>query len=426
MIFKRLVSKTVETVKKPSQEASIVDLARKHYEKAVIITAQNSFPEFGKRWDGLSGRAKSKIQQLNTAREVVHAAQGPSLGFESRRPAEYLERAAEDIEVRLSVDFPHFSSYIQQFCDSDLSLPESLLVRNGQLVSWPMYTQVRVIMRCLSHISDVNTLLEIGGGTGGPARLWLVNPIRKPLRYVIVDIPESLFFSEVFLRHHFGNDKVSYIYSQDDVEKADDALALLVPIAAIDSLNKMSFDLILNHLSMQEMSEEWVDYYMSWLDRVRARYFYSLNYFAPPLDSMHESVNTWSPRPSGLWSSELLLYNSHRAPRSFAESLYSSGSVEVDKRFIRELMFDKMSRALTQQTLLELMDCVRILDDDEYYFTLANHILSKMPYVPRELYYIVARIRNNESVTYNKNANEIEAMMKTVKEIRSRGPEAGY
>jgi hypothetical protein len=124
----------------------------------------------GVRWEAYARRTTEEIGKYATAEEVIGAAQTPQHGFESRRPADYLARAADDIEERLAIDFPHFARHLSGFSDSPLALAESVLDRQGRLVSWPLYAHTRVIMRCLTHVSRVDTILEIGGGTGAAPR----------------------------------------------------------------------------------------------------------------------------------------------------------------------------------------------------------------------------------------------------------------
>lgn len=131
-----------------------------------------------------------------------------------------------------------------------------------------------------SRAKDVKDILEVGGGYGAFARLWL--KYSKVDRYVIVDTPETLYFAEIYLRDYFG-DKVGYFVDHDP-----GAQVLLIPVDRHEQYTRPS-DIVINIGSLQEMTPDWVNHYMQWLDVYNTRYFYSLNYDAQPIS------NEWVP-----------------------------------------------------------------------------------------------------------------------------------
>jgi hypothetical protein len=82
---------------------------------------------------------------------------------------------------------------------------------------------------------------DIGGGTGKYAKGWLTNSAHRARLVVIIDLPETLVYSEALLRAELGNDRVHYIERQDD-----DALptsgAVLCPISNVAALGNLTFD----------------------------------------------------------------------------------------------------------------------------------------------------------------------------------------
>lgn len=393
------------------EPVGIVERAKSHFLASRPQFEKATLPSLGPRWETLAGRTRESIGQFSTVEHVIRAAQSAHYGFEFRRPTEYLRRVADDVEESLANDFPHFANVIAQFADTETSLPESLLAHNGRLVSWPLYANICVVMRCLSHIAPPATILEIGGGTGGPARTWLTNPIGAPARYVIIDLPESLFFSEVFLSHHFGAENVSYVVDAGAVRPAK---ITLIPLQNISAVANMPIDFVLNTLSMQEMTEEWVDFYMVWLDTIDASHFYSLNYFAQPLSSMQESANTWSPHPSPHWQAEFLLFNTHRAPRQFAEMMFRKRKEPLDALSIRMKFYDLLDRAMTQQNFLELMDCVREVPEENLIQNLVDAVRRDMHYTPKELWWLAAKL----------NRPDADAIRAELARLRAQGTES--
>src|SRR5262249_60577060 len=123
----------------------------------------------------------------------------------------------------------------------------------------------------------------------------------------------------------------------------------------------ISADLVINMGSMQEMTERWVGTYMTWLDKIDVKYFYSLNYAGQPLFTMGESRNLWSPRLSAKWMTRLLnpdppLVHAMCIERPFMEAIYekapATGSI-YDWAPLRDAGF------VTHATYLQGLDLVR-------------------------------------------------------------------
>jgi hypothetical protein len=160
------------------------------------------------------------------------------------------------------------------------------------------------ILRLISMLRDElpSTVCDIGGGIGATALSWLRNTAHRPDYVVIVDLPETLFFADVLLRFEFGRASVRYLLDNKPVNPAAvGAKVVLCPVSNIAALRDLQLDLVTNTLSMQEMTDDWVDWYMQWLDKQNCSYFYSSNYFGTALAKMLEGRNSWSPRPSPKW-----------------------------------------------------------------------------------------------------------------------------
>ncbi|MBS0653752.1 MAG: putative sugar O-methyltransferase, partial [Verrucomicrobia bacterium] len=101
-------------------------------------------------------------------------------------------------------------------------------------------------------------ILEIGAGYGALAQF--IKTILPNAKYTIVDIPESLVYSSLYLNlchptatHAFAN--------LDDPEMAKAADFLYVSNISADTIND-SFDLVINTLSMSEMKGEIINWYV--------------------------------------------------------------------------------------------------------------------------------------------------------------------
>jgi hypothetical protein len=65
----------------------------------------------------------------------------------------------------------------------------------------------RTVLTLLKLLQDnrPRTICDIGGGTGSTARCWLTNSAHRPQIVVIVDIPETLVYSEALLQRRHGS-----------------------------------------------------------------------------------------------------------------------------------------------------------------------------------------------------------------------------
>ncbi len=102
-------------------------------------------------------------------------------------------------------------------------------------------------------------ILEIGGGYGGLA--FLLSRLVPAATYTIVDLPESLAFSSIYLSVLHPGDAVSLPGTGSDIEP--DARFCLCPNFLLADLLAVSgpFDLVINTNSMNEMTAAQIDIY---------------------------------------------------------------------------------------------------------------------------------------------------------------------
>jgi len=121
-------------------------------------------------------------------------------------------------------------------------------------------------------------VLEIGAGHGGFAHLFAEQCACK---YVIIDLPETLFFSAVFLTAH-GAGKRVYVYQPgDDLEKrmAEAHDFVLIPDYRANGLRSLSeLRLAINHVSFPEMDTEVLRQYLRLAEERLRGYLVSVNY----------------------------------------------------------------------------------------------------------------------------------------------------
>lgn len=121
------------------------------------------------------------------------------------------------------------------------------------------------------------TVLEIGAGYGG-----LVHHLSQYVQgsFVIVDLPETLLFSAAYLTMNQPQKRV-YVYDAGtfaEVLRAPRSYDFIfLPNYRLDDIRHLSFDLVLNVASMQEMRDDQVRAYIDFIHATLAGVFFSWN-----------------------------------------------------------------------------------------------------------------------------------------------------
>ena len=181
---------------------------------------------------------------------IIDYAQSSASGFDHRLPfnADLINKKLIAIRQR----FPDFQW--GALCESPFSRQDSLGNIENRLVSNIFFWHLNVYLSCRAFIPPFISVLEIGGGYGGLARLFYLGGIRD---YTIVDMPESLFFARTFLEAN--------------------TITGIRFIALDDTQNIKEVDLAISQGSFGEMPQETVNFWADVLKK-KAKYVYSLNY----------------------------------------------------------------------------------------------------------------------------------------------------
>jgi hypothetical protein len=121
-------------------------------------------------------------------------------------------------------------------------------------------------------------IVELGAGTGHLARVLTL--AFGTANYVIFDIPETLFFSFLFLRLNFPEAKTLYVNSSDRLSKEELARYdfVFVPTLFADAVLDGSFDLFVNTASLGEMRNEVIRHWMDFVqNRLDVQHLFTLN-----------------------------------------------------------------------------------------------------------------------------------------------------
>ncbi len=173
--------------------------------------------------------------------------------------------------------------------ESEYAPPESIFIRNGRKFRADFFRYLDATLSVVKYLSPSDKefrIFELGGGCGNLARLIKLS--LPNCRYVIVDLPEMLCFSYMFINLHFPNQKTLFVTDESDLsgkffEEYDFVFA---PISFEDCLLKYDYDLFLNTASLGEMRSEVIRYWMNFIqDKLNPNYIVSINRYLNTITS---------------------------------------------------------------------------------------------------------------------------------------------
>jgi putative sugar O-methyltransferase len=360
---------------------AIVSAARDHFHSASRDPCER-LPDAGPRWGTLAAWSRQQIETFETAKDAIHFAQSPlgHGGFEARLTGDALAAKAAEQETRLAATFPQLARHLASFVEPDVSEPASMMIYNGRRVSSPMFVHTQFFMDCVTRIPRLDNVCDIGGGFGAPARLFLTNSYKRPRIYALIDLPESLFFAECYLRATLGGDRVHYV--DGALGELPEWSAVLCPITRIAALRPILFDLVTNTLSMAEMSDAYVAFYCDWLAAQPANHFYSFNRFLSPHHG--ESGNLFAPRLPPDWTIISSIFEPG-VPNSFLQLLATRTSSRADAAPV-------IGRPLAPAATYALLHAASNSDDTGFLLQLATAMAVDFKPSPKELLFLCHRI----------------------------------
>ncbi|NTV49870.1 MAG: putative sugar O-methyltransferase [Geobacteraceae bacterium] len=197
-----------------------------------------------------------------------------------------LEKAVENYKnwaLLNGIDFNTLSHLIQE---SPYTSEKAIVYENGRRISSGFLWHLACCQRIQKLIPTPNTVLELGGGYGGLARIFkFANP---DIKYVILDLPEMLIASYTYLAANFPHAKIILVHSSEDLKLLNSKYDFaLIPTAFVNSINGFDFDLLINTQSLSEMSQTAFDRYMQlFQEDNNGKYFYNVNRYGPHPDGM--------------------------------------------------------------------------------------------------------------------------------------------
>lgn len=216
-------------------------------------------------WRNKVDAARGAIEMAQTVEDVIAYAQSNKRsGFDHRVSLGAADRNSliEKKHAEITKRFPDFDLTSSGLGESPLSDPMSIKLMEGVPVSNIFYYHLEAYLACMRYLnSNPKRVIEIGGGYGALARLFTLGSPKT--EYVIIDLPESLFFSYVFINANFPEHKVKFVPAYEYAQHTE-------------------ADIVITQGTMQEMPFIMVQTYMSWLAAGDFKAFYSLNYQSTP------------------------------------------------------------------------------------------------------------------------------------------------
>ncbi len=184
----------------------------------------------------------------------------------------------------------------EKYQESEYYNHKKIFSKYGKMFSLDMMTKLNIVFDIekycptLSKKERIN-VLEIGGGFGTQARLIKLK--FENCRYILTDLPETLFFAYIYLRLNFPSAKIAFVSTKDEAEtvlKQTDYDFILVPCFFSGCMNReLRIDLALNTRSLGEMNNKSSKYYLDLLEnKVNTDYVLLLNRFLNCLDTIND------------------------------------------------------------------------------------------------------------------------------------------
>ena len=249
--------------------------------------------EVGAWWRGIQEKNYQTIQEFDDAsKAILYAQNGANSGFDHRE--KNIQRNIRLVLFRLRQlerNFPgFFFQQHQHLCESPVSDPATIVELGGVGYSNIFLCHANYYLRTMLTYGGKlhhGQVLEIGGGYGALARVFKI--MGTPAQYFIIDLPESLFYAQVFLQMNFPDADIRYL-QQDSDPNLQGAEIILVPVQSCHLLDGLKFDFVINTGSLQEMPDASVLFWMDFIqNRIHPEMFYSLNYFLNDKTAFNET-----------------------------------------------------------------------------------------------------------------------------------------
>ena len=261
----------------------ILKEARQAYEQARTLTSSSQVEKSG-MWSAQNKQTFwERGRSLSLEGTVKEAMRARLIAFTHPVHSKAFGLTLEELKQDFASSGMKLDELPESVEESDLLGPELTMQLRGRRLSTDFLYRLRIWSRLRESLpSERATVLEIGAGLGNLARV--IKLLQPGARYMILDLPETLFFSHLFLRYSFPEARTLYITDPDSLLSLDRSGErpdfIFIPAGLYRVIPRMQVDLVVNTHSLGEMRQETVEAYL-WLiqQRLEVRFLYSLNRF---------------------------------------------------------------------------------------------------------------------------------------------------
>lgn len=273
-----------------------IETAARNYHAAIAASKRLGIDyeiELGEIW---------RVNVERFLRPIIESAVSIEGIFEELNKRAFFDYTAPQKYIRPSLNWyrEHACAGLQEasvgsrFCESALLPKDRVELVDGRLISTDFLNKSAIACHLVGAgmIGERGTVIEIGAGYGALARL--IKLLRPSIRYIIFDLPESLFCSEVFLRQSFPDATFAYCAAPDEFGDLS-ADFVFIPSQYRDLMSEQmgatQVDLLVNTNSFGEMplaiSRAWI----AWAEAAQGiQRIYSLNRFLNAVDKKYLRV----------------------------------------------------------------------------------------------------------------------------------------
>lgn len=179
-------------------------------------------------------------------------------------------------EAELAVDW-YQDTDMAWSVEASSIVPESSVVHRGNKRYWhDDFRHAGMYERIAGCDVNIRTVVELGAGCGGLARLITLHS--SVVRYIVVDLPDTLAYSMMFLRANFPD--VTWQWVEAGEAPKPDAQFVFVPVGFESCLHGQHFDAFINTASLGETRHETVRHWFDFVqERCRFDWIFSVNRF---------------------------------------------------------------------------------------------------------------------------------------------------
>lgn len=263
---------------------SLLNEALDHYKKVISTYETTGYSKsytLNVFWS--DANMKEMLEILNgasSAIEAIHSVQKTFM-FSVNTSDSVKEKAVDWLlaeQKSRGIDIFDMSDAIQ---GSRFSNPQNNVLRKKRILTPDFLRTVNILHEIKKHCKIVEAklhIVELGGGCGHLART--IRLFLPTCSYVIIDIPESLSFSYMFLKQNFPTIRSLYITDEDQLNECpiDKFDYLFIPTKFAQGILENEFDLFINTASLGEMKNDTIRYWMDFIqNKLKVKYIFTLN-----------------------------------------------------------------------------------------------------------------------------------------------------